>query len=97
MRNIITNRSIANVVRFSAQATVMLRGNRITALDSWHATCAGTSDTSATSRRNLLVAFEQSPGLTLVESEQGKHYLPLRSQRTVKPTVLASTTFQRIS
>lgn len=44
MRNINTNSSNANVLRFSAQATVMLRGNGMLAIDAWRPDCAGSID-----------------------------------------------------
>ena len=94
MRNIITNSSIANVARFSEQATVMFRdGNTGPAM--WHITpCAGKgSDTRVTVKRPLYLKLDPVATGSL---ETG--YLAIVPKRQPLPIQPASpASFQRIS
>lgn len=94
MRNFITISSIANVTRFSAKATVMLRGNTATALNSWHPNdCAGTSDDRMLGR---IADLPSSAGIAYGKPEHG--YQPVSSEplqlQQLQPSFCK---FQRIS
>ena len=94
MRNIITNSAIANVARFSEQATVMFRDGN-TGPATWHVTrCAGKgSDVRVPVKRPLYLQLDPvATGSLEID------YLPIGLQTLPLPIQSASfATFQRIS